>query len=261
MAKVIEKTGKTVEEAKQAALEELGVSESDIEVKILENPTKKFFGLFGETPAKIRVTVKEKPAPTPPAPPVETFSAVEEPAEPEPEKISTPVEEEKIPEVAEKKSDFDKTPIIDKAKKFLSEVFAAMNVEAQIEVKETERDIIFDLSGKSLGVLIGKRGQTLDSLQYLTNLAANKRDSEERVHFVLDVENYRARRTETLQKLAKSVADRVRRMQQEVKLEPMNRHERRVIHTALQDNDRVETHSVGEEPYRYSIVSPKRRRR
>ena len=258
MAKVIEKTGKTVEEAKQAALEELGVSESDIEVRILENPTKKFFGLFGETPAKIRVTVKEKI--TPPAPPVETFSAVEESA-PEPEKIETPADEEKIPEVAEKKIDFDKTPIIDKAKNFLSEVFAAMNVEAQIEVKETERDVVFDLSGKSLGVLIGKRGQTLDSLQYLTNLAANKRDSEERVHFILDVENYRARRTETLQKLAKSVADRVRRMQQDVKLEPMNRHERRVIHTALQDNDRVETHSVGEEPYRYIIVSPKRRRR
>ena len=258
MAKVIEKTGKTVEEAKQAALEELGVSESDIEVRILENPTKKFFGLFGETLAKIRVTVKEKF--TPPAPPVETFSAVEESA-PEPEKIETPADEEKIPEVAEKKIDFDKTPIIDKAKNFLSEVFAAMNVEAQIEVKETERDVVFDLSGKSLGVLIGKRGQTLDSLQYLTNLAANKRDSEERVHFILDVENYRARRTETLQKLAKSVADRVRRMQQDVKLEPMNRHERRVIHTALQDNDRVETHSVGEEPYRYIIVSPKRRRR
>ena len=118
-----------------------------------------------------------------------------------------------------------------------------------------------DLTGKNLGLLIGKHGQPLDSLQYLTNLTANKFDSTERLHFILDVENYRQRRAETLHKLAKSVAEKAIRTRQPVKLEPMNRHERRVIHTALQNNKRVETHSTGEEPYRYVIVSPKKRGR
>ena len=194
--------------------------------------------------------------------PAEKVSEVEEKISVAEEKVSE-VEEEKISadneveEVAEKS--FDKAEIIAKAKKFLTEVFAEMKVEAEISVEETGTTVVLDLSGKNLGILIGKHGQTLDALQYLTNLAANRNDSENKVHFILDIENYRERREETLQKLAKSVADRAFRMRQDVRLEPMNRHERRIIHTALQNNDKIETRSVGEEPYRYIIVSPKRR--
>lgn len=281
MATMIEKTGKTVEEALQAALEELKVTAEDVEVEVLESPSKGFFG-FGAKPAVIKVTLKEKIS-QPVAEKVE-----EKISETEPEKISESVAEvEEVKEVAEvaenvsevaeveeveeeKKSDdtekvaeksFDKAEIIAKAKNFLTEVFAEMKIEAEIGVEETGTIVVLDLSGKNLGILIGKHGQTLDALQYLTNLAANRNDSEDKVHFILDVENYRERREETLKKLAKSVADRAFRMRQDVRLEPMNRHERRIIHTALQNNDKVETRSAGEEPYRYIIVSPKRRGR
>lgn len=254
MATIIEKNGKTVEEAFKTALDELKVSAEDVEMEILESPSKGIFGLFGAKPAKVRVTLKEKNIP-----------AAEE------EKISevqTVTEEEKIPEVepeeiktSEVEKDFDRVAVVNKAQKFLSDVFAAMNVEVEINSAEDESDVLLDLTGKNLGILIGKHGQTLDSLQYLTNLTANKFDAPQKLHFILDVENYRRRRAETLQKLAGSVAEKVIRTRQAVKLEPMNRHERRVIHTALQNSRRVETHSAGEEPYRYVIVSPKRRER
>ena len=253
MATIIEKSGKTVEDALQAALDELNASAEDVEVEILESPSKGIFGLFGTKPAKIRVTLKEKM-----------------PVEPEKISVAEVVEEpaEKVPEVVEEKTEtpavennFDKAEVIDRAKKFLAEVFAAMKIEVEINSAEDENDVLLDLTGKNLGLLIGKHGQTLDSLQYLTNLAANKLDAPQRLHFILDVENYRQRRAETLQKLARGVADRAIRTRQPVKLEPMNRHERRVIHTTLQNNKRVETHSVGEEPHRYVIVSPKKRGR
>ena len=278
MATIIEKTGKNVDEALQAALSELNVSEEDVEVEVLESPSKGFLG-FGKKPARIKVSLKQNSKSEKNFEVEEKISAAEKISEVE-KKISdaeknSEVAEEKI-SVEEKISDaevknnfvedeetvatnFDKSEIIAKAKNFLNEVFEKMQVEAEINVEETGTTIVFDLVGKNLGILIGKHGQTLDALQYLTNLAANKNDSDQRAHFILDVENYRERRAETLQKLAKSVADRALRMRQEVRLEPMNRHERRIIHTALQNNDRIETRSAGEEPYRYIIVSPKRR--
>lgn len=278
MATMIEKTGKTVEEALQAALEELKVTAEDVEVEVLESPSKGFFG-FGAKPAVIKVTLREVERLKDEK--VESNFVVEN-ENSTAEKNSESAQEvqevekvaEKVSEVAEvkeeKKSDdaekvveksFDKAEIIAKAKNFLTEVFAEMKIEAEIGVEETGTIVVFDLVGKNLGILIGKHGQTLDALQYLTNLAANRNDSEDKVHFILDVENYRERREETLKKLAKSVADRAFRMRQDVRLEPMNRHERRIIHTALQNNDKVETRSAGEEPYRYIIVSPKRRGR
>ena len=267
MIKVVEKTAASVEDALQAALDELGVTAEQVEVEVLEKPTKKLFGLLGSSPAKIKVTLKENLQPKESevveteqiAEPVveENFSAVEEtPATEEvEEKISDEVAEE-TPAV-----EINKEELIDKAKKFLADVFAEMKIDVQVTAKEFESGVVLDLSGENLGVLIGKHGQTLDALQYLTNLAANRNDTENRLHFILDVENYRERRAETLQKLAKSVADRAVRMRQDVKLEPMNRHERRLIHTALQDNDKVDTRSAGEEPYRYIIVSPRKRNR
>ena len=264
MSNVIEKTGKTVDEAIAAAAEELGVSKDELDVEILETPTKRLFGLFGETPAKIRAAVKEKESPAPVVvaePPVvkeepveEKIPAVEEEPAIEPILEPSPVEEEAEP--------FDRDRVIDAAEDFLQDVFAAMGLEVVMKVEDDEEyGCLIELSGKGLGVLIGRRGQALDALQYLLNLAVNRKHAEERVHFTLDVEDYRRRREETLTKLAKSVADRAIKTRRDVKLEPMNRHERKIIHTVLQDNDRVETHSAGEEPYRYVIVSPRRGRR
>ncbi len=263
MATIIEKTGKTVEDALSAALAELGVTAEDVEYTILEEPSKRLFGLLGATPAKIQVQLKEKSAPAveEKSEPITNFEAtIEEKVEPikEPE----PVEESEPAELAEEietASTFNKDEVIDAAKKFLSEVFAAMKIDVKINVIENDSGIVLDLSGKNLGVLIGKHGQTLDALQYLANLAANKRDSVEKVYFTLDIENYRDRRAETLKKLAKSTAERAIRTKQDVRLEPMSRGERKIIHTVLQDNEKVETHSAGEEPYRYVIVSPKKR--
>ena len=265
MSNVIEKTGKTVDEAIAAAAEELGVSEDELDVEILETPTKRLFGLFGETPAKIRAAIKEKESPAEiirneelgirnEEPPVEEkIPAVEEEPAIEPILEPSPVEEDAEP--------FDRDKVIDAAEDFLQDVFAAMGLEVIMKIEDDEEyGCLIDLSGKGLGVLIGRRGQALDALQYLLNLAVNRK-SEERVHFTLDVEDYRRRREETLTKLAKSVADRAIKTRRDVKLEPMNRHERKIIHTVLQDNDRVETHSAGEEPYRYVIVSPRRGRR
>lgn len=277
MAKVIETTGKTVEDALNAALEELGVAAENVEYEILENPSKGFFG-FGAKPAKIKVTLKEiieevKPVedfktieeikseiPTP----VENLKTeVEEKFEPALEETKTePAEfENKIENVTneEIKSDFDKDAVIATAKTFLLDVFAAMKIEVEVNAVEKNSEVVLDLVGKDLGVLIGKHGQTLDALQYLTNLAANVHDSEEKIYFVLDVENYRNRRAVALKKLAKSVAERAVRTRQDVRLEPMSRSERKVIHNALQENSKVETHSAGEDPYRYIIVSPKKK--
>lgn len=243
MASVIEKSGKDIEEALQAALKELGASKADVEVEVLENPSKGLFFGIGAKPAKIRVTLKDK-----------TESEEEEVSEPEPVEVV----EEEISQVEE--NIFDREKVISDAKNFLADVFAAMNVNAEINIYSDESDeVIFDLVGKNMGVLIGKHGQTLDALQYLVNLSANKFNAEQKLHFILDVENYRQRRTESLENLAKGVAQQVSRTHKEIKLEPMNRHERRVIHTALQDNNRVETQSFGEEPYRYIVVSPKKR--
>ena len=258
MATVIEKTGKTIEEAIQAAVAELGVSESELEVEVLETPTKRLFGLFGETPAKIRATVKEPP----PVKEVVQPAQIPEPTpEPEQEPIIEPPEIEPVlePSPVEEPAPSERDEIIDEAKNFLQEVFAAMNLEVSIEAAEIEDGIKLNLIGKELGILIGRRGQALDALQYVANLAVNRKREEDKVRLILDVENYRHRREVTLKKLARSVADRAIKTRKEVKLEPMNRHERKIIHTVLQDNVRVETHSFGEEPYRYVIVTPVKR--
>ena len=263
MANVIEKTGKTVDEAVQAAAAEFGVAASDVEYEILETPTKRLFGLFGETPAKIRASIKvseqppvvEEPATATVEEPART---VEEPVQSEQPSIEPVLEPSPVEEEPSDAEDIDKA--IDAAESFLQKVFAAMQLEATIEVEETEESVKLNLSGKGLGILIGRRGQALDALQYLLNLAVNRK-SEEKFFFTLDVEDYRRRREEALIKLAKGVAERAIKTRREVRLEPMSRHERKIIHTVLQDNDRVETHSTGEDPYRYVIVTPVKRGR
>lgn len=152
-----------------------------------------------------------------------------------------------------------KSTIQDKAKDFLKEVFDAMNMVVVVDVKydEIDKTMEINLSGDEMGVLIGKRGQTLDSLQYLVSLVVNK-EVEDYIRVKVDTENYRQRRKETLENLAKNISFKVKRTKRPVSLEPMNPYERRIIHSALQNDRFVTTHSEGEEPYRHVVVTLKR---
>ena len=145
------------------------------------------------------------------------------------------------------------------AKEFLDGVFEAMQLEVNISMtfEEEDKTLSIDLAGPEMGVLIGKRGQTLDSLQYLTNLAVN-RSSENYTRVKIDTEDYRRRRKETLENLARNMASKVKRTKKSVTLEAMNPYERRIIHSALQNDNNVTTHSEGEEPYRYVVITLKK---
>lgn len=152
-----------------------------------------------------------------------------------------------------------KNDTVDNIREFLENVFSTMNMEVTIDIKKAEDDKVYEveLSGKEMGLLIGKRGQTLDSLQYLTNLAVNKH-SDGYIKVKLDTEDYRQRRKDTLENLAKNIAYKVKRTKRPVSLEPMNPFERRVIHSALQGDRYVETHSEGEETFRHVVVTLKK---
>ena len=147
----------------------------------------------------------------------------------------------------------------DKAKDFLADVFKSMNLAVVIDAKYNEVDntLDIDLSGDDMGILIGKRGQTLDSLQYLTSLVVNKGE-DDYIRVKVDTENYRQRRKDTLENLAKNISFKVKRTKRAVSLEPMNPYERRIIHSALQNDKYVTTHSEGEEPFRRVVVTLKR---
>ncbi|WP_196593515.1 RNA-binding cell elongation regulator Jag/EloR [Pectinatus sottacetonis] len=209
MAKVIEVSGRDIDEAKQNALKELNLPENRVLFEVLEEPSKGFLGIIGNRVAKIRATVKEL-----------------------------------SPE--------------DKANEFLNKIFTAIQMDVDINRREIDFGCLFELSGDNMGIMIGKHGQTLDALQYLTNLVANKGLDEDRKHIVLDVENYRSRREDTLKHLAWRIADKVRSHKKKVVLEPMNRHERKIIHMALQDESDIMTYSDGEEPYRRIVIDNKR---
>ena len=269
MALFVIKTGKTVEEAKQAALEELDVREEDAEVEVIEEASKGFLGLIGGHDAKVRVTIKTifETAPKKAMPEViETSVTVGDlakkanAAEEEPERKSERKAREERPRMPLPSEEEAAVPL-EKAEKFLQQIFGSMHLEVSIERERGEEAYVLNMTGENLGILIGKHGQTLDSLQYLTNLAANHGLTEKRVHIVLDVEHYRDRREETLRRLASRLADKATRTRQRIMLEPMNRHERKIIHMALQDNRRVATYSSGDEPYRKVVIEPNRERR
>lgn len=143
------------------------------------------------------------------------------------------------------------------AQEFLEKVFSIMKLEIKIEKVVTLDSTTFNIRGNDLGILIGKHGQTLDALQYLTNLTANK-DSDSKARIILDVEDYRQRRAETLMRLATRMADNVKRNGEKVVLEPMSSNERKIIHMALQNDQRIVTYSEGEEPYRKIVIALKR---
>lgn len=251
---MVEKTGKTVEDAVKAALAELGVSRDQAEVEVLEESKPSLLGLFGGRDAKVRVTVKEV-EPEAPAAPEAAEEAAPGAAEAPVEKTeAAPQEDAKAPADREE----ERQAAAAAAKAFLEEIFRAMGMDLLIEkfISRKDEEIILKIHGDGIGVLIGKHGQTLDALQYLTNLAGNRgRKNWNRI--ILDAENYRERRRETLERLARNLADRVKRTRKKAMLEPMNPYERKIVHMSLQNDPAVTTYSEGEEPYRKVVIDLK----
>ena len=263
----IEISAKTVDDAINEGLVRLGTTTDKMDVEVLEKESAGFLGFIGKHDAKIRVRIKEaKPASMPQKKEVRQ----EKPATVK-ERTEAKTEEKPASETYRKpKKKFDENdkgePVSaerqEKAKadavKFLTDVFKAMNLEASINVEfdSAENELTIDVKAEDMGVLIGKRGQTLDSLQYIVSLAINK-DCSEYVKVKLDSENYRIRRKETLENLAKNIASKVKRTGKAVSLEPMNSFERRIIHSALQGDSDCETYSEGADPYRKVVVKPK----
>lgn len=200
-----EKTAKSVDEAKQLALAELGINEDDAVITVLEEGTKGFLGILSKG-ARVSAEVK------------------------------------------------DVNAVV--AKTFLSQVFDSMGLDVNITAKSDSESLNVNMAGDNMGVIIGKRGDTLDALQYLTSLVVNH-ESEDRIRVILDTENYREKRHSALIALANRLADKVARTGRKYTLEPMNPYERRIIHSCLQANDEVTTFSVGEDPYRKIVIAPK----
>ncbi len=277
-------TGKTVADALTNASVTLGVTSDRIEYDVIEKGSNGFLGI-GSKNAKIRVKVKEEVTEveeTAELPAEETAETVEETAEKAAEPVAAEETEaaaktqEAVSEDAESANDdsqsAEESQTEEKPAKqhadaaecekvvteFLQDMFGAMKMEVSIHSEfDAENDTLnVDLEGPEMGVIIGKRGQTLDSVQYLANLALNRKvDTYTRVK--LDTEDYRARRKATLENLAKNVAYKVKRTRKPASLEPMNPYERRIIHAALQHDRYVTTHSEGEEPYRHVVITLK----
>ncbi len=234
----IEVTGKTVDDAITEACQKLMVTSDRLDYEVIEKGTNGFLG-FAAKPALIKARVLDEKA-------KKEKTEKEEKAKAEEVK---PAEKKK-----EKKAEVKTSEETPDPKEFLNKVFEAMDMKVDIAVEKTDEEINIELSGDDMGVLIGKRGQTLDSLQYLTSLVVNK-GSSSYTRVKVDTENYRVRRKETLENLAKNLAYKVKRTKRPVTLEPMNPYERRVIHSALQNDKYVSTHSEGEEPYRKVVIT------
>ena len=241
----IEFTGKTVDDAITEACQKFTVTSDRLEYEVVEKGTSGIFG-FAAKPAVIKARVFDPNAPKEEAKP-EVKEEVKAEAKADNKAAKAEVKEEEKKESAP-------VPAAD-PKEFLSKVFDAMNMEVGIEVSSEGNEMNIDLSGKDMGVLIGKRGQTLDSLQYLTSIVVNK-GQKEYIRVKIDTENYRSRRKDTLENLAKNLAYKAKRTRNAVSLEPMNPYERRIIHSALQNDKYVTTHSEGEEPFRKVIITP-----
>ena len=275
-----EKWGSDIEEAVSLALKDLKLSRDEVEVTVLEQPSRGFFGM-GKKLAKVRVE-KKKVVEEVPAPEVK----------PEPERKQEPVKKEenkgkKKTEKKQEKKPQNKKSTENKNKKnkeknktvnialddvdieslqdveehealtFLKEITEKMGLNLNFKAK-TGKDLVYlEMSGSDSRTVIGKRGQTLDAIQYLTSLVVNK-DSEKYIKVVVDAENYRAKRQKTLEQLANRLAAKVIKTKKHVKLEPMNPYERKVIHATLQKNPEITTRSEGEEPYRRVVIELKK---
>lgn len=262
-----EYTAKTVSEAITDACQDLGVTSDRLDYEVVEKESAGFLGI-GSKPALIKARVKEEASAT--EADIENNvnlnkdnSNKDKSSKEASNKISSnqevSVKEGSKEAKSSSKSSFSAEHYEESAKTFLKDVFAAMKLEVTIVTKfdDAEKNLDIDLSGDDMGMLIGKRGATLDSLQYLVSLVVNK-DSEDYIRVKVDTENYRERRKETLENLAKNIAYKVKRTKRSVSLEPMNPYERRIIHSALQNDKFVTTHSEGEDPYRRVIISLKK---
>ena len=296
-----EASAKTVEEAVELGLKELGVSIGDVEWKIVEEGSKGLFGLFGSRPVRVLLTVKEaeedplgdlleengkqakknekkqdrkpekksaekKEAEKKPVEKKEKAEKLAKAAKPEAEKKPAEEPTEKAeprtlekPEVTMIPDDqLEADSPAGTAKSFLTELTKLMGVDVNIDMgTDADGNVYGFINGDTLGILIGRRGETLDALQYLTSLKVNRgKDTYTRV--TLDTENYRAKREDTLIRLANRMANRALRTGRKVSLEPMNPYERRIIHFALQQNEGVTTHSEGDEPNRHVVITHKK---
>ena len=253
MRQFIDVTGKTEDEAISRALEQLKLDRDDVSVEILERAKAGFLGL-GSCPAKVRVSYGKDDELAPEQPKV-----VEKIREEKPQRREAPVKKE-VPQTAEAPAapaDLGEEVNDDRAqeiRKFLSGLLQQMEVQAEVKVylPEKGRYKVF-LEGQGLGTIIGRRGETLDAIQQLTSYSVNRTGSRVRVQ--LDAENYRAKREQSLERLANKVAAKVVKYRRSVTLEPMNAYERHVIHTALQDVPGVTTYSTGVDPNRRVIVA------
>ena len=250
----IEVTAKNLSDAITEACQKLTVTSDRLYYEVIEEGSSGFLGI-GYKPTVIKAAIKEE---------VEKEKATQEKEVKEKE---APVKSETTKEnktVETVKSEKTSSPVSDgtlekRAEVFLKDVFQAMDMSVSVNVKYNAADqsMDIDLSGDQMGILIGKRGQTLDSLQYLVSLVVNK-DSADYIRVKVDTENYRERRKETLENLAKNMAYKVKRTKRPLSLEPMNPYERRIIHSALQNDKYVTTHSEGDEPFRRVVVTLKR---
>lgn len=258
----IDATGKTTEAAIESALAQLGMERDDVTVEILEMPKSGFFGL-GATPAKVRVTYGPEEAEVIPEPPAAPAKAEQ------PKKKQVKKEQSKERPARQENRQATQEPVppaqIDmplcedenagRITAFLSGLLAQMENQAQVKVYEAEKGrykVI--LEGEKLGQLIGRRGETLDAIQQLTNYAVNS-GTEKRIRVQVDAENYRAKREGSLESLAAKTAEKAVRYRRSVTLEPMNAYERHVIHAALQETPNVTTYSIGTEPNRRVVVA------
>ncbi len=254
-------SAKTVDDAITEACEAFMVISDRLDYEIVSNGSTGFLGIASK-PAVIRARVKDENAKPEEVKSQEIKEEKKEVKKEEKKEVKAEAPLEKKEEVKEQPkaaSNVNGDELVAKANAFLKDVFGAMKMEVNLNTKFVPEENILnvELSGDEMGVLIGKRGQTLDSLQYLISLVVN-RDTQDYIHVKVDTENYRERRKATLENLAKNISYKVRKTRQSVALEPMNPYERRIIHSALQNDRYVTTHSEGDEPFRRVVVTLKK---
>lgn len=243
MLKTLEKSGKTEEAAIAAALEELGLDRDDVSVEIVERAKSGFLGI-GASPAVVRVQYEA---------PDEELETVAEAAAESP--AAAPAEAQPAAAPAAPAAAVDEPESYARIRTFVSGLLEHMGIQAEIEITARENGgVNVNLSGSNMGAVIGRRGETLDAIQHLTNYAVN-RGSDKHMHISVDAESYRAKREESLVRLAEKMAAKAIKYKRSMALEPMNSYERHVIHTALQDCEGVTTSSTGTEPNRRVVVS------
>ena len=260
-----EKWGTDVDTAVKLALDDLKLTIDEVDVTVLEQPSRGFFGI-GSKLALVRVEKKKAPEKkveetelkndehiSKKSPKAQTQKTVAPKKEVKKETVKIEAEETKVLQVI----DENLVPCEDhEALRFLREVTKEMGLDLEISAKKGDESLYVDIQGKDSGTIIGKRGQTLDAIQYLTSLVVNK-GQDEYTRVVVDAENYRAKREKTLEALAYRVANKVIKTKRSVKLEPMNPYERKVIHAALHDHPKVMTRSEGQDPYRRVVIELK----